>query len=102
VSGELLKSHPDLVSLANKKLDAAHQLGLPKSVPRDVSKCSIVYGIISQSSKPGLHLPFFSKVVLKSCTTKLRELGYQVMIGKIECDPSVLIKKVAPVKAGAP
>lgn len=103
VSGELLKSHPDLVNLANQKLHATHQLGLPQGVPRDVSNCTIVYGIISQSSKPGLHLPFFSKVVLKSCTTKLRDLGYQVMIGKIECDPSVLIKKVAPVKkAGAP
>jgi len=103
VSGELLKSHPDLVDLANQKLDATHKLGLPIDVPRDVSSCSIVFGIISQSSKPSLHLPFFSKVVLKSCTTKLRDLGYQVMIGKIECDPSVLIKKVAPVKkAGAP
>lgn len=103
VSGELLKSHPDLVDLANEKLDESHQLGLSKNVPRDVSSYSIVFGIISQSNKPGLHLPFFSKVVLKSCTTKLRDLGYRVMIGKIECDPSVLIKKVAPVeKAGAP
>lgn len=98
VSGELLKSHPALVDLANQKLDKAHNLKLAQSVPRDVSTYSIVYGIISQSSKPGLHLPFFSKVVLKSCTTKLRDLGYKVLIQKIECDPSVLIKKVAPVK----
>lgn len=98
VSGELLKSHPDVVNLANEKLDKAHKLGLANSVPRDVSAYSIVFGIISQSNKPGLHLPFFSKVVLKSCTTKLRDLGYKVLIGKIECDPSVLVKKVAPTK----
>lgn len=98
VSGELLKSHPDIVDLANQNLDASHKLGLTKSVPRDVSSYSIVFGVISQSKKPGLHLPFFSKVVLKSCTTKLRDLGYSVFITKIDCDPSVLIKKVASVK----
>jgi len=97
VSGELLKSHPDFANLANEKLDAHHQLPPDNRIPRDVSIYTVVFGVISQSSKPGLHLPFFAKVVLKGVYTRLRELGYGVMLVKIECDPAVvLVKKVKP------
>ncbi|WP_081491614.1 DUF6119 family protein [Rhodanobacter denitrificans] len=78
VSGELLKSHASYVDLANAKLTPAHQL--PPDIkgakmPRNVSGYIIVFGIISQSDKPDLHLPFFAKVVLKSVYTRLSELG---------------------------
>lgn len=98
VSGELLKSHPIYVQLANEKLGAQHQIKCGDAVPRDVSEFKVVFGIISQSEKPDLHLPFFAKVVLKSVCTKLRELGYgAVMLAKIECDRDhVIVQKIAP------
>lgn len=99
ISGELLKSHAEFVQLANEKLDTSHQLPLKFEVPRDVSGCVVAFGVISQSSKPGLHLPFFAKVVLKNVCTRLRELGFDVRLSKIECDPSVLVKKLKPAKA---
>lgn len=100
VSGELLKSHPELVKLANEKLGSSYALPLSNKVPRNVSGYTIVFGVISQSSKPGLHLPFFAKVVLKNVCIRLRELGYkEVMLTKIECDPSVLVKKLRAKKA---
>ncbi|SDF39378.1 DUF6119 family protein [Dyella sp. 333MFSha] len=104
VSGELLKSHAGYLDLANGQLGTAHQLvttGATTDVPRDVSDYTIVFAIISQSQKPGLHLPFFAKVVLKSVCARLREWGYgNVMLAKIECDPMVaLTKKVKPKKA---
>ena len=100
VSGELLKGHAQYVDLANAHLVAGHKLPAGNTVPRDVSGYKIVFCVISQSSKPGLHLPFFSKVVLKSVCTRLRELGYGgVMLSKIECDKNfVLTKKLAAKK----
>lgn len=99
VSGELLKSHPEFVKLANAKLGSSHTLPSIDKPPRNVSSYTIVFGVISQSSKPGLHLPFFAKVVLKNVCTRLRELGYKdVMLAKIECDPSVLVKKLKAKK----
>jgi len=63
-------------------------------MPRDVSGYTIVFGIISQSEEPELHLPFFAKVVLKSIYTRLSELGYRrVMLAKISCDPMVKIRR---------
>jgi uncharacterized protein (TIGR04141 family) len=100
VSGELLKTHEPYVSLANEKLSVPHQLALPAAVPRDVSEYSVVFAIISQSQKPGLHMPFFAKVVLKSVCTRLRELGFgTVMVAKIACDEDFVKKvKLAPGK----
>ena len=92
VSGELLKSHRDYAKLANEKLDVAHQLPPDANIPRDVSIYTVVFGVISQSTKPGLHLPFFARVVLKGVYTRLLELGYGVKLAKIECDPDVLVK----------
>ncbi|HEY4092159.1 MAG TPA: DUF6119 family protein [Luteibacter sp.] len=65
-----------------------------------MSGYTVVFAIISESQKPGLHLPFFAKVVLKSVYARLREWGYgNVMLAKIECDPMVaLTKKVKPKK----
>jgi uncharacterized protein (TIGR04141 family) len=103
VSGELLKSHADYFDLANQKLGAKHQLqvvGNTTAVPRDVSGYKVVFAIISQSSKPGLRLPFFAKVVLKSVYARLLEWGYgNVLLAKIECDPNfVVTKKLKPKK----
>jgi uncharacterized protein (TIGR04141 family) len=103
VSGELLKSHASYVALANAKLPPTHKLledPEDAKMPRDVSGYAIVFGIISQSEKPDLHLPFFAKVVLKSVYTRLSELGYgNVMVAKVSCDPLVrLMKKLKPKK----
>lgn len=101
VSGELLKAHQPYVGLANEKLSIQQQLALPDDVPRNVSEYSVVFAIISQSQKPGLHMPFFAKVVLKSVCTRLRELGYgSIMVAKIACDETfVKSVKLAPGKA---
>lgn len=96
VSGELLRSDADYVRLANQELGAAHQLTFAEGVPRDVSEYAVVFGIISQSDKPDLHLPFFAKVVLKSVCSRLRDLGYgSVMLAKIECERDhVLVRRI--------
>ncbi|KWS02174.1 hypothetical protein AZ78_5307 [Lysobacter capsici AZ78] len=107
VSGELLKSHPPYVDLANKEISVQHQLladpeGV-KFVARDVAKYTIVFAVISQSDKPGLHLPFFAKVVLKSVCSRLLDLGYaRIMVAKISCDPSVRYKRVKSVEPRKP
>ena len=98
VSGELLKSHKAYVGLANSKLPKAHQLPTDpddeKFVARNVSSYTIIFAVISQSEKPDVHLPFFAKVVLKSVTARLLELGYgKVMLAKISCDPLVKLTK---------
>ncbi|MCD9125400.1 DUF6119 family protein [Luteimonas fraxinea] len=98
VSGELLKSHQPYVALANAELSKAHQLeadqGDEKFTARDVSGFSVVFGIISQSEQPNLHLPFFAKVVLKSVNSRLLELGYgKVMVTKVTCNPMVRLTK---------
>jgi len=99
-SAELLKSHKNYPKLANEKLAATHQLEADEDVPRDVSKYTVIFAVISQSKKPGLHLPFFAKVVLKGVCSRLREWGYgNVMLSKIGCDPNhVLVQKLKPVK----
>jgi len=94
VSGELLKSHKDYVNLANVKLDVAHKLDQGEGVPRDVSGYTVVFGVISQSEKPELHLPFFAKVVLKGVCSKLKDWGYgAVMLAKIDCDRDHVVTK---------
>lgn len=102
VSGELLKSHADYVDLANAELSTAHQLpSEPQGakMPRNVSGYTIVFGIISQSEKPDLHLPFFAKVVLKSVHARLSELGYgHVMLAKISCNPMLKLTKIVKPK----
>ncbi len=94
ISGELLKSHHEFVGLANQQLPHSHALQKDPAgskMPRDVSKYSIVFAIISQSDKPNLELPFFAKVVLKSVYARLLEWGYgKVSVAKIFCDPEVL------------
>lgn len=101
VSGELLKSHKDYAGLANAKLDAAHQLALDEAIPRNVSDYTVVFGVISQSEEPDLHLPFFAKVVLKGVCSRLRDWGYgAVMLAKIDCDRDLVVVK--KVKAKAP
>lgn len=96
VSGELLKSNKDYAGLANAKLDSAHQLTLDTAVPRNVSGYKVVFGVISQSEEPDVHLPFFAKVVLKGVCSRLRDWGYgAVMLAKIDCDRDhVVVKKV--------
>ena len=100
VSAELLKSDKTFVQLANEKLEPAHALDLPDEVPRDVAAYKVVFGVISQSDVPGLHLPFFAKVVLKSVCTRILERGFgEVMLAKIEVDQNkVKVKKLPPAK----
>jgi uncharacterized protein (TIGR04141 family) len=87
ISGELLKSHEGFIELVNGKLDSAFRLPMENKVPRDVSRYTIVFAVISESAKEGLHLPFFAKVVLKRVVSYLRGLGYgSVMLAKVECD----------------
>ncbi len=100
VSAELLKSDKTFVKLANEKLEPAHAMDLPDDVPRDVTAYKVVFGVISQSEVPGLHLPFFAKVVLKTVCTRILERGFgEVMLAKIDVDQDkVKVKKLPPAK----
>lgn len=97
VSGELLRSHPDYVRLANAELPKAHHLADDPpnaTITRGVADYTIVFAIISQSDKPDLHLPFFAKVILKSVYARLSELGYaRVMLVKVSCDPDLRVRR---------
>lgn len=65
----------------NKKLPASHALNDPSQKPNP-SDYEVVYGIVSRSSHE-LTLPFFSKVVLRNSSRRLKELGYKVKLCKI-------------------
>lgn len=81
VSAELFAHEAEFRELVNDKLPNSHKMSHPeeKLAPEDYK---IVYGIISRS-KSELALPFFSKIVLRNARRRLRDLGFEVRLGKI-------------------
>lgn len=99
VSGQLLRDHKDYVKLANKWLPESHKLEDGSKIPRDVSGFKIIFAIISQSSEPKLHIPFFARVALKNVHKQLESIGFtSIMLAKISCEPG--FEKLVKLKAG--
>lgn len=101
VSGELLRSQKGYLELANAQLSGDHQIELrgDELGIRDVSGLNVVFAVISQSLKDGLHLPFFAKVILKSVNARLIGLGFKgVQVCKISCHDNVRVQRLAAAR----
>ncbi|HET7563193.1 MAG TPA: TIGR04141 family sporadically distributed protein [Rhodanobacteraceae bacterium] len=81
VSGELFKMDPTYREIVNSKLPEDRKLGDCNRVPGAL-EYSVVYAIVSASDKP-LSVPFFSKISLRHCITRLQAMGFDAMLGKI-------------------
>jgi uncharacterized protein (TIGR04141 family) len=82
VSGESFLSDLHFRNEVNKKLDDAYKLEDVGARPNP-SDYEICYAIMSDI--PGeLHIPFFSKVVMKNAVNRLQTYGYKVTKKKIE------------------
>lgn len=102
VSGELLRQHGPYPKLVNEKLPDSHHLDPDDTVPRNVDGFTIVFGIISQSTKP-LHLPFFAIVSLRNVYTRLTNIGFKsIYMAKIDSNPAVKVIRVAAPKKRKP
>jgi len=82
VSGELFVSDRDFRQKVNDKLPNTHKLA-DATVRPNTRDYEIVYGIISESSKP-LDIPFFSKVSMKNANRRLMNFGYNVSLKQIK------------------
>jgi uncharacterized protein (TIGR04141 family) len=80
VSADLFVQDPNFRKSVNKHLPATHKL--PTAAVR-ASDYEVVYAIVSRS-KSALDLPFFSKVSLRVAVRRIRALGYNVSLAKIE------------------
>ncbi|AYL94249.1 TIGR04141 family sporadically distributed protein [Mucilaginibacter celer] len=88
VSGELFITDEGFREAVRKKfsLKAPYDLLFPKQRPT-ASEYSIVFGIITTSTKP-LNLPFFSKVTLRSYKRILEAFGFNIYLAQIRnCKP---------------
>lgn len=81
VSGELFKMDQTYREIVYTKLPADRKFAHPKHAPK-LDEYSIIYAIISESNQP-LSIPFFSKISLKNCTTRLEAMGFTTMLAKI-------------------
>ncbi|SDG06392.1 sporadically distributed protein, TIGR04141 family [Dyella sp. 333MFSha] len=102
VSGELLHSSEAYFDLANEKLADAHQLcceGASTKVPRTLADYRVVFAIIDARERPGVRLPFFAKVVLKTVTARLLERGFKsVSLAKIDADAQEAVVERLPYR----
>jgi uncharacterized protein (TIGR04141 family) len=82
VSGELFISDIKFRKDVNDKLSDPYKLNNPIDRP-DPTEYEVCYAIMSDV--PGdLHIPFFSKVVMKNAVKRLQAYGYKVTKKKIE------------------
>lgn len=82
VSGELFLSESSFRNDVNKLLGENFKLHKP-SIHQNAAEYEICYAIMSDVPGP-LHVPFFSKVVLKNAVKRLTAYGYRVTKKKIE------------------
>lgn len=81
MSGECLKSLEGFAEELNKKLPKKFRVE-ERHIPRDVSRFSVVFAIISESEKP-LEIPFFARVTLRQVAKRLQSVGFKVCLAKI-------------------
>jgi uncharacterized protein (TIGR04141 family) len=82
VSGELFLSESSFRTEVNELLDKDFRLPNPAEHQK-AAEYEICYAIMSDVPGP-LHIPFFSKVVLKNAVKRLTAYGYRVTKKKIE------------------
>lgn len=94
VSGELFQMSSDYREIVNQKLPSDHKFGNSGHGSKP-EKFRVVYAIVSESPEP-LSLPFFSKVSLKHCASRLQAMGFGVQLAKIDVDKNrMLLKRYA-------
>lgn len=88
-SADLFLGEEGFRQLVHGKLPPSHRLFDPLERPRPETY-RVVFAIISQSQGP-LWIPFFSRLSLRHACKRLRTLGYQVALTKIEVAPDVKV-----------
>jgi len=94
VSGELFKMDAAYREIVNGKLPEDRKIPDCSRAP-DAGEYSVVYAIISASDKP-LSVPFFSKISLRHCVTRLQAMGFDAMLCKISVSPEQKKLEVLP------
>lgn len=82
VSAELLAHSVEFREALNNKLPASHRLSAPQHPP-DRDAYEVAYAIVRPSGR-ALSLPFFSKVNLRNCARRLRQIGFHVTLTSID------------------
>ncbi|MFT7432620.1 MAG: hypothetical protein ACI9TY_000238 [Alphaproteobacteria bacterium] len=96
VSAEAFVGDAEYRHKLNDKLDDSIKLANPDNRPTS-SDYSIIYAIATKKNIP-IELPFFSKITLKNSLKKLKTLGYNVSLIKINIDEGFLKTKRYPKK----
>lgn len=78
VSAELIKSDPNFIEEANKKI-SQNEFKLSQDKIYDV-----IFGIISNDDKELPHIPFFSKITFCNATRRLKSMGFNPTIKRIK------------------
>jgi uncharacterized protein (TIGR04141 family) len=81
VSGTLFKRDADFRKKVNSLVPDAFR---PVTEVPTLNEFEVVLAIVSASKKPGLVLPFFSRVNLNTSRARLEDLGYRVSLAKIQ------------------
>lgn len=84
VSGELFRMDAEYRNIVNDKLPEDRKIGDPTKSPLP-GEYRVVYAVISESKEP-LSVPFFSKISLKNCVSRLEAMGFTAMIAKISVE----------------
>jgi uncharacterized protein (TIGR04141 family) len=95
VSGEMFQMDSGYRGIVNDKLPEDHKLEDSNQRPQP-NEFKVVYAIISESDEP-LSIPFFSKVSVKNCASRLMAMGFDVRLAKISVvEARKKTKKYAP------
>lgn len=92
VSGELFRMDPVYRNIVNDKLPADRKIADPAASP-SAGEYRVIYAIISESPDP-LSVPFFSKISLKNCVTRLEAMGFSAMLAKISVEEQRKLLKI--------
>jgi len=82
VAGELFRSQSTFRELVNSKLPSTHRVPNCEVAP-GTNEYRVVFAVISSEPGPALHLPFFSRLNLRSATRRLQAYGFRVAVAKI-------------------
>ncbi|MCX4188149.1 TIGR04141 family sporadically distributed protein [Methylophaga sp. OBS4] len=94
VSGELFRMDSVYRNIVNDKLPADRKIDPARSpLPKEYR---VVYAVVSESDEP-LSVPFFSKISLKNCVSRLEAMGFTAMLTKISVEQQrKILKTYAP------
>ncbi len=83
VSANLFLNDQRFRTAVNTQLPASHKLP-SVTTPLKSSEYEVAYVVASKAAGP-LTLPFFSRVTLRSSSTQLGNMGFQVTLTKVDC-----------------